>query len=78
MNQAKLFGLVAIATAVLLLPHNHAKAQTGAVCSGKLVKETDGSLTLVDGEGICEIDPSGTQKVLSTCAEGHDCQVTGT
>ena len=79
MKQAKFFGLiVAAAVAAFLLCDNIAMAQTGAVCSGKLVKEKDGSLTLVDGEVICEVDPSGAQKVLSVCAEGHDCQVTGT
>lgn len=78
MNQAKFFGLILAAAAALLLADNIAISQTGAVCSGKLVKEKDGSLTLVDGETICEVDPSGTQKVVSVCAEGHDCQVTGT
>jgi hypothetical protein len=77
LNQAKFFGLIVVATAALLLSDNTVISQTGGVCSGKLVKEKDGTLTLVDGEVICEVDPGGTQKVLAVCAEGHDCQVTG-
>ena len=61
MNQAKFFGLIVVATAALLLSDNTVISQTGGVCSGKLVKEKDGTLTLVDGEVICEVDPGGTQ-----------------
>jgi hypothetical protein len=76
-NRAKVFGLIMAATAAFLLSDNAVKSQTGAVCTGKLVKEEDGGLTIVQGEDVCVIDPSGTKKVLSVCAVGHDCEVEG-
>lgn len=62
MNQAKFFGLIVVATAALLLSDNTVISQTGGVCSGKLVKEKDGTLTLVDGEVICEVDRAARKR----------------
>jgi hypothetical protein len=76
-TQAKIFGLIVAVTAALLLSDNAVKSR-GGVCTGKLVKHEDGSLTIkVDRENVCEVDPSGTQKILSVCAVGHDCEVEG-
>jgi hypothetical protein len=75
--QRRLLVLILAAAVAFLAGDKIAKSQTGEVCSGKLVKESDGGLTIVDGEDICVVDPAGTQKVLSACAEGHDCEIEG-
>jgi hypothetical protein len=77
-TQAKFMALIVAATAAFMFFDNVVKAQPGQVCSGKLVKDSDdGGLTLVDGEAVCVIDPSDAQRILTVCAEGHDCQVKG-